>query len=236
MISVIFPITNGNIKEVKRILLKYTKFLKTNFNKYEMIFVCNGCKSKIVDEIKKYSKKNRKIILLNYPKRIGKGMAIRCGFKIAKGNIVGFIDADDSFEINGIKKLIEEIKGSDMVIASKWKGKSFFEVNQPFSRKIFGRLWNFLVRILFNLKFHDTQAGAKFLKREILKKIENRFLTYGFEFDVELILRVLKLKASVKEIFVRYIKKEETSLRLIDIFSMFFNLIKLKLFISIFKQ
>jgi len=227
MISIIFPTCN-EADRIEQTILNYSKLLEENFPDYEMIFVCNGCKDGTERIIEKYSSKNKKISCLRFSEKLGKGKAIEHGFKISRGDIVGFIDADDSFDVNGIKTLINDIGDYDVTIASKWKNQSFFRVNQSFSRKILSRGWNSLVRLISGLNFHDTQAGAKFFKRKVLEEIGFDFSSKGFEIDVELLTKSLNANASIKELFTHSFSREKTTIEFQDIIKMFYNLINLR--------
>jgi glycosyltransferase involved in cell wall biosynthesis len=56
---------------------------------------------------------------LIFQTRLGKGGAIKEGFKAAIGDIVGFADADESVTSRDFKGMFNAIKGLDGVIASR---------------------------------------------------------------------------------------------------------------------
>ncbi|MEW6063425.1 MAG: glycosyltransferase [Nanoarchaeota archaeon] len=226
-ISFVIPAYNEE-KRISGTLNSYTKFLKS-YEDYEIIVVCNGCTDNTVNLVKKFLKKNKRIKLLEFKEKIGKGGAVIEGFKVAKKSIIGFIDADDAFELSGLKKLIDNINDYDGVIASKWFGKKFSEVTEPFLRKVFSRGWNLLVRMLFGLKFKDTQSGAKFFRKEVIKKINKNFICRGFEFDVELLWRIKRKKFRIKEVYVPTRHTKHSTFSNKYMFIMFKNILKLRL-------
>jgi len=228
MLSVIIPVT----KEDKRIsngLSSYISFFKENFqNNFELIIVSNGC----TDLENNFLKENfnnkflRKIFLQN----MGKGSAIAEGFKAAKGSVVGFIDMDDSFNHNDIKKVIKKVEGkSDCVIGSKWKNQKFSSVNENFDKKILSRIWNIIVKILFGFQFEDTQAGLKFMKKKVLDDIGHEFLCKGFEFDVELLNRIGKKGYFIEEEFIENRFEDGSTFKAYHCFPMLYNVLKLKM-------
>ncbi|MDO8740180.1 MAG: glycosyltransferase [Candidatus Woesearchaeota archaeon] len=223
-LSIIIPAYNEEKRIEKTINSVYGAFR----DDLELIVVSNGSTDKTVYVLKGLKRKYKSLKILVFKKKLGKGGAIIEGLKIAKKDIMGFLDADDAFDLKEIKKAMAYFKGYDCIIASKWKGQSFFNVDEPFLRKLFSRGWNLLVRLLLGLDFYDTQAGAKFLKKRAYEKISKKgFITKGFEFDVELLYRLKQNNFKVKEIFIpsRFIAGSRFSLKYMP--PMFKNLIKI---------
>jgi glycosyltransferase involved in cell wall biosynthesis len=193
----------------------------------ELIVVCNGCTDRTFEIVQSLDFSN--VICIKIPEK-NKGTAIIEGFKHAKFNIIGFTDADGSFETKYIKRLIRGINGADCVIASKWKGRSFFTVNWPLKRKISSRAWNLLVNTLLNLNIDDTQAGAKFMKKSVYDAIDKDFISRGWEMDVELLYKIKKKGYKIKEIYtpVKPIERIST-FNMKKAPEMFINLIKIRL-------
>jgi glycosyltransferase involved in cell wall biosynthesis len=196
-ISIIVPAYN----EGKRIESTLNS-LFLNFPKGEIIVVSNGSKDDTIEILRRWKDKNPNLIYLDFPEKLGKGGAIIQGLKIAKGDWIGFIDADDAFDLNYLKNLLQSLSNYDCIIASKWIGKNIFEVNEPLIRKILSRAWNLLVRMLLGLNYKDTQAGAKFFKSEVNKKIGHDFISKGFAFDVELLKKIKRNNFKIKEVYI----------------------------------
>jgi glycosyltransferase involved in cell wall biosynthesis len=225
-ISIVIPAYNEE-KLIRKTVIKVHR----NFPKAEIIVVSDGSTDGTVNTVKNLQREVANLKLIEFERKFGKGAAILQGFKIAKGEIIGFIDADDAFEMKGIKKLITVLntRNVDCVIASKWKGVSFFQVREKSFKKFASRIWNFLVKILFQLNFEDTQGGAKFLKRKVLETIGTNFFCKGFEMDVELLWRIKKKRYSIKEIFIPSSFREESKFSMLDTIPMFLNILKLKM-------
>ena len=222
-ISLIIPAYN----EEKRIKSTLHSLNKAFGNEIDLIVVSNGSSDGTVRILNKWKEDSSNLEVLDFPEMLGKGGAILEGFKVAKKDYIGFIDADDSFDLEYIKLLIKELDYSDCVIASKWKGRKLFQVNEPFLRKILSRGWNTLVKISFSLNFDDTQAGAKFLKKEAFNKIKKNFICKDFSFDVELLYRLKKEGFKIKEYYVPSKHQEGSTFSSKHIFSMFKNFVKL---------
>lgn len=223
-LSIIIPAYNEGKRIEKTINSVYGAFR----DDLELIVVSNGSTDNTVYVLRRLKRKYKSLKILVFKKKLGKGGAIIEGLKVAKKNILGFLDADDAFDLKEIKKAMAYFKDYDCVIASKWKSQSFFNVNEPFLRKLFSRGWNLLVRLLLGLDFHDTQAGAKFVKKRAYGEIsKNGFIARGFEFDVEMLCRLKQNNFKIKETFIpsRFIAGSRFSLKYM--FPMFKNLIKI---------
>jgi len=227
-LSIIIPAYNEE-KRIEKTLTSYVTHFNPRFKKnYEIIVVCDGCKDRTSQIVKNFSGKNKNVRCLESSKRLGKGGGVIKGFEAARGDIIGFVDADDAFEINGVERLINLVdSGYDCAIASKWKNRKFFQVTEPFFRKVVSRVWNFILRVLFSSNVSDAQAGTKFLKRKILDELPPFHCT-GFEFDAELLWRISQRGFSIKEVYIPSTHVEESKFKMNQSINMLTNILKLR--------
>lgn len=118
----------------------------------------------------------------------------------------------------------------DCVIASRWRD-GFWRVNEPVYRKIQSRMFNALVRLLFDLPFTDTQAGLKFFRRRVLKSIDIKFLCKDFSFDVEFLFKLKQQGFKVKEMKVISRRVEGSTFSVKHVPNTFLSLIRLRFLI-----
>lgn len=223
-LSIIIPAYN----EGKRINSVLESLLRCFGNNINVLVVSNGSKDDTVKALRDWKVRHKNFDFLEFPEKLGKGGAIIAGLKIVDSDFIGFIDADDAFDLDHIKKLLDESYGKfDCIIASKWKGRNFFQVDEPNLRKILSRVWNILVKILLRLDYKDTQAGAKFFKKQVKDAIGSDFISKGFAFDVELLNKIRKNKFRIEEIYVpsKYIVGSTFKIRHCSV--MFKDLIKI---------
>ena len=96
-------------------------------------------------------------------------------------------------------------------------------------RNIIGKIFTYILKILFEIEINDTQCGFKLYKKKVAKSIFAKIKDNGFIHDVEVFLLSKKYNYPVKELPVKWIHKKESKLNLLfDIFKMFFALIKIK--------
>src|SRR3989344_7811527 len=171
-LSIIIPAYNEETR-IGKTLENYTSFFNKNLKNYEIIVVLNGCVDNTLEIVNKIANKNKTLKILEFKEKIGKGGAIKEGFKLAKGDLIGFVDADSSTSPEEFLKLYNNISDYDGIIASRWMKGSVISKKQPFLRIIFGRVFNFIVNALFGFHYKDTQCGAKLFRKQAVEKIIN---------------------------------------------------------------
>ena len=197
----------------------------------EIIIVVNDPLDNAISVVRRIAAEDENVRFLQFSKKLGKGKAILEGFKIAQANVLGFIDADCPFDLKVLKSELDCFSNSDCdcIIFSKWQGRKFNQVSQPFVRKCMSRVFNLLVRKLVSLDFVDTQGGAKFIRREVLLKLGYDFTCLGFVFDVELIKKLLANNAGIKEVYIPYSKTGVSTVNVFrDLFPVLRSLFRLK--------
>ncbi len=227
-ISIIIPAHN-EAGVIKKTVLEFS----SKFPKAEIIVVDDGSEDETYEIAKSIA--NKKIKVIRLPRKSGKGAAVMEGVKNATKKLVAFADADGAFGPADLSTLIRELRGHDCVIASKWKGKKFFEVEGSLPKKLFGRLWNKMSKTLLGLEFDDTQAGLKLFRSGEIKKI-GRVLGKGFEFDAEILYRMKNGGASIKEVFVKPKVVKKSSFSYLNIPSMLANMLAVAIVLKLFSK
>ncbi len=133
---------------------------------FELIFIDDGSTDDSVARLLESKKKHPEIKIVRFRKNFGKSTALSEGFDRAKGKIVITMDADlqdDPAEIPNLLKKLDE--GYDLV--SGWKKKR----NDPLSKTVPSRLFNFTTRLLTGIRIHDFNCGLKAYRHEVIKAI-----------------------------------------------------------------
>ena len=142
-----------------------------------------------------------KILLQEFPEqlyleerrgKLGLGTAYIHGFKYAiqKGyNYIFEMDADFSHNPEDLIRLYDACanQGNDLAIGSRYV-KGVNVVNWPMSRVLMSYFASKYVRFITGLPIHDTTAGFKCFKREVLETInlnEIRFVGYAFQIEMK---------------------------------------------------
>ncbi len=183
-LSVIVPLHNE--PSVFRNIKTIEKELKKSFSDYEIICVDDGSRDQTSSRIRRYQ--SRKVKLISYPLQVGKGFALCHGFSQSSGDLVAFLDGDLEIHPKQLQLFVNlmDLVGSDIVIGSKYHPLS--KVKLPPQRRLYSRLYQFLIRLLFGLKVSDTQVGLKLFKRKVLEKVIPRIIVKTWAFDLEVLV------------------------------------------------
>ncbi|MDO8646844.1 MAG: glycosyltransferase family 2 protein [Candidatus Diapherotrites archaeon] len=228
-VSLVMPAYNEE-QRIMKVMPNYYSFLKNNFSDFEFIIVCNNCSDKTPEIVEKFSRKDKRIIFMNIPRKIGKGGAVIEGFKKASKDLIGFTDADSSTSPEQFCKLLAPIveKNFDAAVASRALKESIVP-KKSIVRVILGRFFSVLVKVLFGLKINDTQCGAKLFRKKPLKGILSSLKITGWEFDVEVLWKLSKNGFSIAEVPITWSDAAGTKLNPVsDSFRMFAGLLKLR--------
>jgi len=156
-ISIIIPAYNEE-KRILHTLEKYYTFFKEKFqDNFEIIVVPNNCSDHTFNIVKQFSMNHPQTKVFNLPNYSGKGGAVMKGFELAIGDYIGFTDADNSTNPENFYNLYTHIENSSGIIGSRKIKGAVVNPKRKLTQNISSFLFNKLIRILFGLKFLDTQ-------------------------------------------------------------------------------
>ncbi len=221
MFSVIVPAYNeGAI--IKESLLKIRETLAPHISSYEIIAVDDGSSDNTKDEILMISEENPEIVYAGYEVNRGKGGAVRHGVEVAKGDIIGFIDADLDISPDHLVRYFRHMEESSCVIGSKMHKES--KLDYPPLRKFVSLGYYVILKVLFGMNIKDTQTGIKLYRSSVLKKVAPKLRVKGYAFDIEVLALCAHEGAVIEEMPVEIVFKRNRSfgrIRIGDIFRMF---------------
>jgi len=201
-ISIVVPTYNesGNIEN----LLQAVSRTLEGYD-YEIIIVDDNSPDGTARIVQELAAEDDRINLLLRSGKLGLGSAILDGFKIAKGNYFLMVDADLSHRPEDIKKLIDNRKGADIVIGSRYiKGGKI--VGWPMKRKLISRAATRLVKLFFNLSVKDPVSGFAIYRKEIFKHLDGRLQPIGYKLLLEILVKSPGL--TVNEIPITFINRK----------------------------
>ena len=231
-LSIIIPAYNEE-KRISKTLESYSKFLSKKIKDFEIIVVINNTIDNTLGIVKQFSKRNKKIKYLDFKEAIGKGGAILEGFKVSKGRLIGFVDADMATSPKSFYELIEKINNHDGIIASRWMKGSKIDQKQPLLKRFGSRGFNFLSKLLFDLRFRDTQCGAKLFKDYVIKDVINDLKITKWAFDINLLYSIKRKNYRIIETPTEWNAVKASHFNLFKAMpEMFLGLIRLRLVYS----
>ncbi len=128
------------------------------------------------------------VIHLHSPQKLGKGLALKRAFSKVDGDIYAFIDCDLATSMKFFPQLINSIReGNDVALGSRYIDGA--EVHRTVLRDIASRLYNRLIRILFNDHVFDHQIGFKAFSNRVIKDLLGECDSTGWFWDTEILIR-----------------------------------------------
>jgi len=151
--------------------------------------------------------------VISHATRMGKGHAIRTGWDVPSASPwLGFVDADGAVsaaEVRRVLALVYETRNENRAacfMAVRTNRTARLVRRRPL-RNLAGRLFAFGINALFQTHFSDTQCGFKIVSRSAWNKISSQCAENGFSFDVELLMRLKRVQASLREVEIDWVEK-----------------------------
>lgn len=204
-LSIILPAYNEELR-LPETLRDYASFFGDRFgDDVELIVVANHCSDNTVGVANEIAADYSFVSVIEESTRIGKGGAVELGMRRAKGDLVGFVDADGATPPKSFFHLIENIGNAGCAIGSRWIKGAVVNPRQSLARRIASRILNKLfVQGLFGLNVRDSQCGAKLFRKDVLEEILPNATEPGWAFDIDLLCRVKRVGHEILELPVEW--------------------------------
>ncbi|MFQ6101247.1 MAG: glycosyltransferase family 2 protein [Anaerolineae bacterium] len=166
VLSVVIPAYNeeGGIAEIiERVLSIRPGLAEAGVDGLELVVVDDGSRDGTADIAARYPD----VRLIRHPINRGYGAALKTGFSQARGNLLGFLDADGTYPPDHFPDLcrVALAEGADLVIGSRMSGT---ESEMPLVRRVGNFIFANLVSLLGNHRVSDSSSGMRVIRRKAL--------------------------------------------------------------------
>lgn len=170
--SVVIPAYNEEkgIEQIMRRVLTIKESLKeVGVHELELLVVNDGSKDKTYEQALAVASDDSCVRVISHPKNKGYGAALKTGFSNARGELIGFLDADGTYPPENFPELCERaLNGGELIIGSRMMGA---DSKMPLTRRIGNIFFAGLLSILGWQRITDSASGMRVFRREILNKL-----------------------------------------------------------------
>ena len=184
---------------------------------YDILIIDDGSPdgtADIVKEMQGVHPFQGRLHLMERSGKLGLGTAYIAGFKWAlehpKYKYVFEMDADFSHAPADVPRLYAAChdEGYDLAIGSRYVS-GVNVVNWPMGRVLMSYFASKYVRLITGMKIHDTTAGFKCYRREVLEAIDlDKIRFKGYAFQIEMKFTTYKLGFKIKEVSVVFVNRQ----------------------------
>ncbi|MCA9922589.1 MAG: glycosyltransferase family 2 protein [Anaerolineales bacterium] len=167
-LSVVIPAYNeedGIAEIAHRVLAVKDDLAKVGVDDLELLVVDDGSSDKTVE----IAGSIEGVRLIQHEQNRGYGGALKTGFSRAKGELIGFLDADGTYPPEYFPQLCKEaLNGSDLVIGSRMAGA---DSQMPLTRRVGNFFFANLLSLLGRRRITDSASGMRVFKQSVLERV-----------------------------------------------------------------
>jgi len=141
------------------------------------------------------------VALVCHEQNAGYGAALKTGFALARGEWLGFLDADGTYPPEHFPQLCQTAleQEADLVVGSRRSGA---ECEMPLVRRVGNLLWSNLVTLMGNHRVIDPASGMRVIRREALPRLYP--LPDGLNFTPVMSTRAIHEELKMVEVPIPY--------------------------------
>jgi len=206
--SLIIPVFNESeiIEENLRILIRFLE--RELAESYQLIVCDDSSQDNTYPKLVKLKAEKPDVVLLRFPRRIGKGGTVKEAIRRAEGEFVVVMDADLSTKLEHLPQMISFLERNGGVLIGERRVSSRY--TQGYLRTILSLVFNLLTRILFRTGIRDHQCGFKGMTRKAALFFAEKIGEDGYLFDTELIFLAKKHGFPLSSMEVEWEEKRNT--------------------------
>lgn len=215
--SIIIPVYNES-RRLSPALQKLDIYLESLPKSWQLIAVDDGSTDDTVAVLQSHQEL-MSLEIIQLPRNLGKGGAVRAGMLAATGHYRAFLDIDLATPPGELDKLFAALEqGADVAIGSRItkEGEDLRksgESPQSPLRQVLGSLFKSIATKPFLGNIKDSQCGAKAFTRNAAETLFPLQQTTRWAFDIELLYIAQKMAMRIDEIPVEWSAKNDSKLR-----------------------
>jgi dolichyl-phosphate beta-glucosyltransferase len=216
LVSLIIPAYN-EVTGIRTTILEALNYFESRHQACEVIVSADG-NDGTREAARALAAERGGIRVIGEPERRGKGRGIREGVRLATGDTIGFIDADNKTPITEFDRIERSLAdGCDVVIGSRALPSSRIEKRQPLYRRWGSRGFGLFMHLCVGLDdIVDTQCGFKFFRGDVARDLFSTQQIDGYMFDVEILYLARQRAYRIDQVPVRWRDDGDSRLQLVS--------------------
>jgi glycosyltransferase involved in cell wall biosynthesis len=196
-LSIFLPCHNeeGNIERVVEALESELPKVST---RYEIIVVDDGSRDRTGEIADRLATANPNIKVVHHRTNRGYGAAVISGIRACTQPWAVLCDGDGQFDASDIARLAAKAPDYDVVV-----GRRAHRAD-PLMRRVNGKAWTLLMRLLLGIRISDVDCGLKLFRRDLLEAVSLQ--AKGAMISAELMAQ-LTGRAKICEVDVRHLPR-----------------------------
>ena len=204
-LSVVIPVYNERFlarTSIDRVLAAAPAW--EGVSEIEVLVVEDGSRDGTRELLREYAAREPRIRLIEHPRNMGKGAAVRTGIAEAAGDLIVFHDADLEYDPRDIGRLVRPFleDGADVVYGSRFSASERRRVLY-FRHSLGNKLITFLSDLATDLNLTDVETCYKMFRASLLKSLPIR--SNDFRLEIEVTAKVAKRNCRIFEVPISYV-------------------------------
>jgi glycosyltransferase involved in cell wall biosynthesis len=184
---------------VERVVAGFLAELPRVAEHYEVVVVDDGSRDRTGEIADRLAAENPHVLVVHHPKNLGYGGAVSTGLRSGTQPYLLLSDGDGQFDPAEMWKLTSRIENYDVVIGRRAQRAD------NVVRRINGKAWTTLSRILFGLQITDMDCGFKLFRREAVADVPLH--SHSGMITTELMARLAGRNARICEVDVTHLPR-----------------------------
>ena len=229
-LSVVLPIYNEE-EALPSTLQTLSRALEEKIpGEWEIVAVNDGSADGSLLILQRCASEIPSLKVVSYEKNRGKGGALKEGMCRAEGRFVLFTDCDLAYGVEEIFVFLSafETEGTQLIVGSRSLSDDGY-TGYSALRRMMSKVYFRVVKTVAGIPFSDSQCGIKGFEQSCAFKLFSELETYGFAFDLEILLKATSRQLSYREMPVKVLHHGKSSVHPAkDAFQMLRDLRKIK--------
>lgn len=172
---------------------KVYSFLKRNSDKFEIYIINDGSPDKTGEVAENLSKEYPEVSVIHHKNNMGYTATLIDGFSRSKYDHVIYTDGDNQYDLEDLEPYLYLLNTNDIIAG--------YAIKKAVSRYRLFQSWlhNFLITVLFGVKYKDINCSVKVIKKSIFDNISMNSGAKGAFIDAEIMLKAHRNKHKIAQ-------------------------------------